>query len=97
MFIINLTYIKPIEQVDEYLEEHILFLEDQYRQNKLIFSGRKTPRTGGIILSSMTDKDEVERTIQMDPFYKHRIAEYEIIQFEISKFDKRFEAFVVES
>lgn len=30
MFIISLTYIKPLEKVDALLEEHVAYLKEQY-------------------------------------------------------------------
>ena len=50
MFIVNLTYIKPLDEVEEFLEKHIDFLNQYYTKGHFIASGRKNPRTGGIIL-----------------------------------------------
>ena len=50
MFIVNLTYIKPLDAVEKYLEKHIDFLNQYYTKGLFIASGRKNPRTGGIIL-----------------------------------------------
>lgn len=50
MFIVNLTYVKPLEEVEKYLEDHITFLNKYYASNNFICSGRKNPRDGGIIL-----------------------------------------------
>ena len=50
MFIVNLTYIKPLDTVEKFLEKHIDFLNQYYTKGHFIASGRKNPRTGGIIL-----------------------------------------------
>ncbi len=50
MFIVNLTYIKPLVEVEKFLEKHIDFLNQYYTKGLFIASGRKNPRTGGIIL-----------------------------------------------
>lgn len=50
MFILNLTYIKPISDVETHLQNHISFLEKYYGADKFICSGRKNPRIGGVIL-----------------------------------------------
>ena len=50
MFIVNLTYIKPLDKVEKFLEKHIDFLNQYYTKGHFIASGRKNPRTGGIIL-----------------------------------------------
>ena len=48
MFIFNLTYVKPIQEVEKMLPAHISYLEENYSIKKFICSGRKVPRTGGI-------------------------------------------------
>lgn len=86
MFIINLTYIEPLEAVEKYLQEHINFLNHYYVEGLFIASGRKNPRTGGIILLQGKNKEAVQEIITQDPFYKNKIAQYEIIEFEASKY-----------
>lgn len=51
MFIVSLTYHASLEQIDAYLAEHVAFLKEQYAQGHFLASGRKVPRTGGIILA----------------------------------------------
>jgi uncharacterized protein YciI len=50
MFIIDLNYIVPLEQLDKHMTDHVKFLHKYYKQNVFVASGRKVPRTGGIIL-----------------------------------------------
>ena len=86
MFIINLTYIEPLEVVEKHLQEHINFLNHYYAEGLFIASGRKNPRTGGIILMQAENKEVVQEIIRQDPFYKNKIAQYDIIEFEASKY-----------
>lgn len=81
MFIISLTYIKPLEEVDALLEEHVAYLKEQYTLGSFLASGRKVPRTGGIILARGVSREEIETIITLDPFYRHGVAEYEITEF----------------
>ena len=81
MFVVVLTYKVAIEEVEKHLNEHIEFLKKQYAAGHFIASGRKVPRTGGVILSTMNHKDDLEKVLALDPFYIHDIAEYEIIGF----------------
>ncbi|MGA9047227.1 YciI family protein [Sulfuricurvum sp.] len=81
MFIISLTYIKPLEEVDALLEEHVEYLKEQYRLGNFLASGRKVPRDGGIILARAVAREEIETIISLDPFYRHKIASYEITEF----------------
>ena len=86
MFIVNLTYIKPLDEVEKHLEKHIDFLNQYYTKGLFIASGRKNPRTGGIILVRAKNKEAVQEIIAHDPFYQNEIAQYEIIEFEASKY-----------
>ncbi|MBP2000598.1 uncharacterized protein YciI [Paenibacillus shirakamiensis] len=94
MFLISIHYTQPLEIVDTFLEEHQEFLNHQYAAGTFIFSGRKVPRTGGVILSNLTSQDELEHVLQQDPFYHHEVASYEITEIQITKCDERFEPFL---
>lgn len=94
MFIISLTYKKPIADVEQHIAGHIAFLEKYYAMEKFIFSGRKNPRTGGIILANNVTREEVEKIISEDPFNLQNVADYEITEFTPTKYDERFGQFV---
>ena len=94
MYIVSLNYIKAVSEVEKYLEEHIKFLEKYYEMGKFICSGRKNPRTGGVILLNAENLSEVEKIISEDPFNINEIAEYEITEFFPTKYNKNFKTFV---
>ena len=81
MFIISLTYHKPLEEVDAHLNAHVEFLKSNYAKGFFLASGRKTPRTGGIILARAVNRAEIESIIACDPFAIHDVATYEITEF----------------
>jgi uncharacterized protein YciI len=86
MFIINLNYIVPLEQLDAHMTDHVKFLRHYYKKNVFVASGRKVPRTGGIILALAKSKEEVEQIISEDPFYIHKLAEFTITEFLTSQY-----------
>ncbi|CAH2806737.1 MAG: Uncharacterized protein conserved in bacteria, partial [uncultured Paraburkholderia sp.] len=51
MYVINLTYIAPLDKVDDALEAHREFLTRQFEAGVFLAAGPKTPRDGGIILA----------------------------------------------
>ena len=85
MFIIELTYKAPNEQIDQYLSAHRIFLDQYYAAGTFIASGAKVPREGGIILAQASSKEEISRIITEDPFHQHGLANYRIIEFVASK------------
>ena len=94
MYIVSLNYIKEVSEVEKYLEEHVKFWEKYYEMGKFICSGRKNPRTGGVILLNAESLSEVESIILEDPFNANEIAEYEITEFFPTKYNKNFKIFV---
>ena len=88
MYIVSLNYIKEVSEVEKHLEEHIKFLEKYYEMEKFICSGRKNPRTGGVILLNAESLSEVESIILEDPFNANEIAEYEITEFFPTKYTR---------
>ena len=85
MFIINLNYIAPLEKIDARMKEHMVFLNACYREGLFIVSGRKIPRTGGIILAKGSSKEALEELMRNDPFIAHGLAEFDVIEFLASQ------------
>ena len=85
MFIISLTYTAELAQIEQHLAAHRQFLDCYYQAGVFLFSGRKEPRTGGIIIAQAAGRDEVERIISEDPFRQAGIADYAITEFIPSK------------
>ena len=44
-------------------------------------SGRKQPRTGGVILMQASGREQVEKLIAEDPFHREGVAKYTITEF----------------
>jgi uncharacterized protein YciI len=86
MFIIDLNYIVPLEELDTHMADHVKYLRKYYKKNVFVASGRKVPRTGGIILALANSKEAVEKLIKEDPFYKHELAEFTITEFLTSQY-----------
>ena len=85
MFIINLNYIVPLEKLDTHMADHVKYLHKYYKLNVFVASGRKVPRTGGIILALAKSREEVDRIIIEDPFYIHKLAEFTVTEFLTSQ------------
>lgn len=86
MFIISLTYIVPLDELDKHMAAHVKYLNKYYSKNVFIASGRKVPRTGGIILALADSKEQVEDIIKEDPFHKLKLADFDIIEFRTSQY-----------
>ncbi len=67
------------------LPEHIEFLQKHYDLGHFVLSGRKTPRTGGVIRATVSGRQTLNDILQQDPFYRENIAKYEVIEMTPTK------------
>lgn len=94
MFLITYTYVKPLEIVDQYLEQHRAFLDKYYQSDCFITSGPKVPRVGAVLLSQLNNRDQLEKILQEDPFVINQIVTYEITEFLPVKYHQNFKSFI---
>lgn len=94
MFIITLTYKKPLAMIDHYLTEHRAHLDLGYQKNYFIASGPQNPRTGGIILSQLENREQLMDILKQDPFYIHDLADFELVEFTPVKYHPAFASFI---
>jgi uncharacterized protein YciI len=92
VFILSLTYKTELSEVDKHIEAHISYLEKYYASGKFIVSGRKVPRTGGVILVNAANRDELDIIIKEDPFHIAGVADYDVTEFIPTMAAKEFSA-----
>lgn len=85
MFVIELVYKAELRQIDAHMGAHVRFLKKHYASGNFLVSGRKIPRDGGIILAVGKNRGEIEAIVQEDPFCKHDLADFRIIEFRASQ------------
>ena len=85
MFVLLLTYTRPLDEVDALMRKHMAWLNEHYAAGRFVVSGRQIPRTGGVILARGDDRDEMERIAAGDPFVAGGVATCEVIQFRPSQ------------
>lgn len=94
MFLILMNYLKPIEEVERVTPAHRAYLDTLYAKGKLVVSGPREPRTGGVILANVETELEASKLIADDPFFTEGIAEYDLVRFRPVKHDPRFAPFL---
>lgn len=86
MFVISLTYQKPMEEVEAHIAAHREFLDRNYATGVFLASGPKNPRVGGVILASgNVSREQLDGLLAEDPFHVHALARYEVTEFTPSK------------
>jgi uncharacterized protein YciI len=85
VFVLLLTYIKPLSEVDALMREHMGWLHEHYDAGRFLVSGRRIPRTGGVILARGDDREEIEALAASDPFVSGGVATCDVIHFRASQ------------
>jgi uncharacterized protein YciI len=85
MFVVELNYKADLKEIDARMRAHMAFLKKHYAEGRFLISGRKIPRDGGIILALGKDRAEIETIMRDDPFVKHGLAEFRVVEFRASQ------------
>jgi uncharacterized protein YciI len=81
VFILELSYIRPLDEVDRVRDEHMAWVATQYAAGRFLASGAKIPRTGGVVLAKAMPREELEDLIASDPFVGAGVVAYSVIEF----------------
>jgi uncharacterized protein YciI len=81
MYVLTLTYIVDLDQVDRVRDAHMAWIGEQYDAGRFLASGAKVPRDGGVILARQMDRDELDEVIASDPFTREGVAAYDVVEF----------------
>ncbi|MCO6179961.1 MULTISPECIES: YciI family protein [Ciceribacter] len=91
MLILSLTYKKSLEEADRFMDQHLAWLRQGYERGWFLASGRKVPRTGGVILAA-GDRAEIEAFAVTDPFVVNGIADCEVTETLLTTVAPGFES-----
>ncbi|MGV1755520.1 MULTISPECIES: YciI family protein [Rhizobium] len=83
MFILSLTYLKGNDEADKQMEPHMAWVKEGYAKGWFLASGRKVPRTGGVIFAR-GERAELEAYVAADPFTIHGIASYDVQEIALT-------------
>ena len=84
MFVVLLSYQRPLAEIDRSMRAHVAFLEEGYRAGLFVASGRRVPRTGGVILAVSPSREALAALMEHDPFVREGLATFEIVEFRTS-------------
>lgn len=92
LFIVDLTYQVPIEAVEPHMDEHMRFVDRGYAEGMFLASGRKVPRSGGVILARAASRDALEAFLEADPFKRHAVAAFTVTELAPSRWVPELDA-----
>ncbi|MET9615327.1 YciI family protein [Kitasatospora indigofera] len=83
MFILLLTYQDGVlDRLDALLPEHYEFVDRNMAAGVFLLTGRRVPRTGGVILARADNRETIEKVIAEDPFLRTGAVVYDVIEIE---------------
>lgn len=85
MFIVELTYLADLSEIDAAMRAHMVFIKKHYAAGTFVMSGRKIPRDGGIILALGESREQIEELMRQDPFCSRGLASFRVTEFRVSQ------------
>lgn len=85
MYAVILDYIRPLDEIDAALTDHVTWLDTQYAAGIFLAAGRREPRVGGMILATDVPRDVLDAAIAGDPFAVRGLATHTVHEFHPSK------------
>lgn len=85
MFLVILEYTAELREIDAALDAHAGWLQSHYEAGLFLASGRREPRTGGVILAR-GERTAIEKAIEADPFAQRGLARHALIEWHPSRF-----------
>lgn len=69
---------KDAEKSQQYRQEHLNYLEDMRKEDRILLFGRLVDGAGGLIIYQGADESEVETWVKNDPYVMLGARDYEI-------------------
>ncbi|PTN09386.1 YciI family protein [Mangrovibacterium marinum] len=85
LFLITIEYKVELAQVEPYFEPHIAFVKRYVEAGNFLLTGKKIPRTGGLILAQVESREKLITLLNEDPFMELDLADFEITEIQLSQ------------
>ncbi|SFP35406.1 Uncharacterized conserved protein YciI, contains a putative active-site phosphohistidine [Amycolatopsis arida] len=85
MHVVLVNYTAPLQEIDYALPDHAEWLAKHYECGHFLASGRRTPRTGGVIIARPMSRGKLDAILATDPFAVRHLAQYEVIEFSATR------------
>jgi uncharacterized protein YciI len=85
VFVVTLTYVADLAEIDAAMPRHMAYLRRQYEEGIFLVSGRQVPRVGGVIIATGLERADLEERVAQDPFVAEGLAEASIVEFNASQ------------
>ena len=79
IFIVTLTYVRPLEEVNNHLDAHRDWLVANTITGRIAVAGPLEPRTGGLIVAHCASRAELDQMLADDPFVINELVTVQVL------------------
>ncbi|GAS90059.1 YciI family protein [Mycolicibacterium brisbanense] len=79
--VLTLTYLKPVEVVDQTRAAHVAWLNDEVAAGRILLAGRLEPLSGGVLITGDISTEDAQQIIDTDPYTLEGLVSYERVSF----------------
>ena len=80
-FVVEATYLAPIEKVREAYARHRAWLQKGYDLGLFLCSGPKIPATGGYLVARADSMEILQKMFDEEPLNKEKLASFTFTEF----------------
>lgn len=84
MYVVLIDFVRSLEDVDRLAPAHKAWLETLRNSATLVLSGRRDPRTGGVLVATAPNREALDHLLASDPFVVSGVATHTVIAFRPS-------------
>ena len=92
LYLVTLTYVRPIEEVNAHLGTHRDWLVEHARAGRILVAGPLEDRSGGFVLANCATREELDGILAQDSFQVHRLVSQDVRGFSAALRAKGFPA-----
>ncbi|SHG33468.1 YciI family protein [Streptoalloteichus hindustanus] len=85
MYVVLLNFAAPLDQVDNFLPDHAVWLAEHYAAGNFLASGRRHTRDGDVIIARAMPRGRLDAILACDPLAVRRLVHHEILEFQASR------------
>ncbi|WP_099022561.1 YciI family protein [Mycolicibacterium palauense] len=79
--VLTLTYLQPLEVVDETRPQHVAWIQREIEAGRLILAGRQESQRGGVLITGDISVEAAEELMASDPYQRAGLVSYERVGF----------------
>ncbi len=84
LYLVTLTYVRPIEEVTAHLETHREWLATHTREGRILMAGPLEDRTGGFMLVRCASREDLDPMLAADSFAVHGLVDHQVRGFTVA-------------